>query len=316
MKRCLIVKPLLSDLKEGDRVDGVFLVQEKNLYSFKHKEGGYLNLLFRDRSGEMEARIWDNAEQYQDVCQAGEIAIVSGEVTNFRDRLQIRVEDIKKANPGEVDSSCFIPDSARDIEEMKTELKQLLDSISAGPLKEIADKFVDSAYFRIFCYAPAAKMYHHNVVGGLLEHSLGTAQICEKIAELHPEIDRDLLLLGAVLHDLGKIDEMEIDGDIRYTDEGKLLGHIIIGFQLLEKLMEHTSINTNYQNKLLHMIVSHHGEYEWQSPKKPQFLEAKILHLADMMDAEIWKFNAAQPASPGRNWSRYIRAIGGEVYFG
>ena len=310
------MKQFISELKKGDRVDSLFLVYEKSWLSFKNREGRYMHLLLQDRSGEIEAQIWDNAEKYRDICRTGDVMSVSGEVTSSRDKLQINVDGIRKTDPGEVDSNLFIPMSFKGIEKMKTELIDLLGSIASGPLKELADEFLNSLYFKIYCFAPAAKIYHHNVVGGLLEHSLGTAQICIKIAELHPEMNRDLILLGAVLHDLGKIDEMEIDGGINYTDEGKLLGHIILGIQLLEKLMENISIDNRTRNKLLHMITSHHGEYEWQSPKKPQFLEAKVLHLADMMDAEIWKFNAVRPASPGNNWSSYNRAIGGEVYFG
>lgn len=310
------MKQLVSDLKEGDRVDSFFLVHEKTWLSFKKREGSYMQLKLQDQSGEVEAQIWDNAEKYKDICQTGNVILVSGEVKSYRDRLQIKVEDLKKADPSEVDNYSFIPGSSFDIEKMKSELKALLNTIKPQPLKKLADKFINSSYFRIFCYAPAAKMYHHNVIGGLLEHSLGTAKISLKLAELHPEIDRDLILIGAVLHDLGKIYEMEIDGGIHYTDEGKLLGHIILGVQLLEKLLVEITVDNTTRNKLLHMITSHHGEYEWQSPKKPQFLEAKVLHLADMMDAEIWKFKAARPASEDSHWSSYIKAIGSEVYVG
>jgi len=310
------MKQLVSDLKEGDKVDSLFLIKEKTKLSFKNRQGRYIHLKLQDRSGEVEAQIWNDAEKYEDMCKAGDVMFVSGEVNCFRDRLQIKVENLRTAEASEVDSYSFIPESAVNIEEMKRELKGLLNTIKAGPLKDLANEFINSTYFRVFCWAPAAKMYHHNVVGGLLEHSLGTARICLKLAELHPEIDRDLILLGAVLHDLGKIYEMEIDGGIKYTDEGKLLGHIILGIQLLEKLIEDIAMDSITRNKLLHMITSHHGEYEWQSPKKPQFLEAKVLHLADMMDAEIWKFKSASPSGEGSTWSSYMKSIGGEVYLG
>lgn len=310
------MKQLVSELKEGDRVESVFLVQEKTWLSFKNREGRYMQLKLQDRSGQMEAQVWEDAEKYKDMCQTGNVMRVCGEVNRFRDRLQIKIENLEKADPGEVGGYSYIPESSIDPEQMKLELKALLGTIESQPLKKLADKFVDSSYFRIFCYAPAAKLYHHNVIGGLLEHSLGTAKISLKLAELHPEIDCDLILMGAVLHDLGKIYEMEIDGGIYYTDEGKLLGHIILGIQLLEKLMEDIAIDNTSRNKLLHMITSHHGQYEWQSPKKPQFLEAKVLHLADMMDTEIWKFKSASPSGEGSHWSAYMKSIGGEVYMG
>ena len=310
------MKQLVSDLKLGDRVAALFLVGEQAYLPFKNRKGNYMHLKLQDQSGEMEAQVWDGAEKFRNMCRAGDIIHVSGEVNCFRDRMQVKVEDIRKPEAGEADGHRFISESSADIAKMKNELKTLLDTIKAGMFKDLADKFLDSSYFRLFCYAPAAKMYHHNVVGGLLEHSLGTAKICLKLAELHSGIDRDLILVGAILHDIGKIYEMEIDGGIHYTDEGKLLGHIILGIQLLEKLMEDIDIDNAARNKLLHMIASHHGQYEWQSPKKPQFLEAKVLHLADMMDAEIWKFKSASPSGEGSHWSSYIKSIGSEVYLG
>lgn len=194
------------------------------------------------------------------------------------------------------------------------ELHRLLASIRPGPLHDLARAFMEAPYFQLFCQAPAAQYYHHHQEGGLLQHSLGTARIVLKMAELHPEIDRDLVLLGALLHDVGKVKEMQMQDSIEYTDEGKLLGHIVLGIQMLEHLMDGIQMDRVARTKILHMIASHHGRHEWQSPKKPQFLEAKVLHLADMMDAEIWKFKHAQPAAQGSNWSGYIRSIGSEVY--
>jgi 3'-5' exoribonuclease len=197
---------------------------------------------------------------------------------------------------------------------LEKELRELLRSLKPGPLLDLAGEFMNSQYYKGYCYAPAAQIYHHNYAGGLLEHSLGVARIALKIAELHSEVDRDLILLGALLHDLGKIQELDMDGEISYSDEGKLLGHIILGSQMIEKLIEGISIDKATRIKLIHMIASHHGYYEWQSPKKPMFLEAKILHLADMMDAEIWKFKSAQPAYEGSSWSNYMKNIGSAVY--
>lgn len=198
---------------------------------------------------------------------------------------------------------------------MEQQLQQLLGTISNPQLQELARVFRQAPYYQAFCLAPAAQSYHHNHRGGLLQHSLGTARIVLKIAELYPEIDRDLLLLGAILHDVGKVKEMECGGDgITYTDEGKLLGHIVLGLQMLERLMEQTTLDEVTRTKLLHLVASHHGRHEWQSPRKPQFVEAKILHLADMMDAEIWKYQSARPSAPGSDWSAYMRSIGSEVY--
>lgn len=199
---------------------------------------------------------------------------------------------------------------------LEKELRELLRSLKPGPLADLAGEFMNSQYFKRYCSAPAAQIYHHNYAGGLLEHSLGTARIAIKIAELHPEVDRDLMLLGALLHDLGKVLELDMDKEISYSDEGKLLGHILLGIGMLEELMQKSGTGRIVRNKLIHMIASHHGRYEWQSPKKPMFLEAQILHLADMMDAEIWKFKNAQPFKEGSQWSQYLKNIGSEVYLG
>jgi len=205
--------------------------------------------------------------------------------------------------------------AARDhIIAMESELRQLLNSLHNEPFKQLGMAFMAADYYPSFCLAPAAQRYHHNYSGGLLEHSLGTTRIVLQITELHQEIDRDLILIGAVLHDIGKVREMEENESITYTDEGKLLGHIILGIDMLEGLMEGIRVSRITRNKLLHMIASHHGHYEWQSPKKPQFLEAKVLHLADMMDAEIWKYKSAQALGEGSAWSPYMRSIGSEVY--
>lgn len=199
---------------------------------------------------------------------------------------------------------------------LEKELKELIKSMESGPLAKLAEVFVSSSYFHTFCQAPAAQRYHHNYAGGLLEHSLGVARIALKIAELHPEADRDLLLMGALLHDLGKVKELQPGLEICYSDEGKLLGHIVLGIGMLNELMEKAGIEQVVRNQLTHMIASHHGRYEWHSPRKPMFLEAQILHLADMMDADIWKFKRARLSAQGSRWSPYMKNIGSEVFLG
>lgn len=200
------------------------------------------------------------------------------------------------------------------IRSMTAELRQMLATVSRPGLHRLSAAFLQSQYYIPYCLAPAAQRYHHNQAGGLLQHSLGTARIVTQISSLIPHMDRDLILVGALLHDLGKIKEMSLAEEIQYTDEGKLLGHIILGIQILGELLQQAEVDAVTRNKLLHMIASHHGHYEWQSPKKPRFLEAKVLHLADMMDAEIWKFSNAKPSFEGSHWSAYMRSIGSEVY--
>ena len=310
-------KQFISDLNEGDIVESVFVVREKNLLNFRKKSGQYLHLLLADRSGEIESNLWDDAEELNKVFHRGSTIFIKGIVVSFLDSLQITIEDFRIANDDEIDLTFFIPESCRSIPDMQEELDSVEANMQEGPLKKLFQVFAESAYYEKFCTAPAAKKFHQNSWGGLMEHSLGVIQICLRIADIHKEIDRDLITVGALFHDIGKIKEMDYFPGIEYTDDGKLLGHIILGIQILEDLIQMIpDFDARLRTQLLHMIASHHGEHKWQSPKRPMFIEAKVLHLADMMDAEIWKFKSAVPSYEGGSWSDYMRIIGNEVYLG
>jgi 3'-5' exoribonuclease len=308
-------KQFINELRENEQVESPFLIKEKNLLNFRSIKGKYLHVLLGDRSGEMEGRMWDNAEELDKLFHNGEIVFVNGSVVSYQDSLQIKIEGLRKVSANEVDFSCFVAESSRPINEMHEEFMAMVANMKQGPLHDLICNFFDSKHYKIFFTAPAAKKFHQNYRGGLMEHTLGVAQICLKIADLHKDIDQDLILTGAIFHDIGKTQEMAFSPGIEYTDAGKLLGHIVLGIQIVDDLIKRTpGIDTELRNQLLHMIVSHHGEYQWQSPKKPKFLEAKVLHLADMMDAEIWKFKSANPSRDGSSWSDYMRIIGNEVY--
>lgn len=311
------MKQFIGDLKEGDRVESVFLIKERKMVDFRSKPGRYLHLVLQDRSGEMEARMWEDGETYFQVCQTSKVIFVTGEVLMFRDTLQIRITNLRVPSLEEYQPEDFVNVSIRPPEDMSLELEGLIADMRPGPLREVALAFLNSSWYPAFCRAPAAQSYHHNYIGGLLEHTLGVARVALGIAGVYGGIDRDLLLLGALLHDIGKIKEMAFTPGIEYTDEGKLLGHIILGIDMANELMGGiASVKPQVKNQILHLIASHHGEYEWQSPKRPKFLEAKILHLADLADAEVYKFNSATPSEPGGNWSPYIRGLRNQVYLG
>lgn len=292
-----------------------FLIKEKRLMDFRNKPGQYLHLVLGDRSGEIEAKIWDGAEDYLEVCQSGRVVFVEGEIVAFRDSMQMKITVLRPAAEEEVRLADFVPCSPRPIEEMDYELRQHIDNLREGALRTLAVAFLDSPWYPMFCMAPAAQSFHHAYAGGLLEHTLGVMKLAWKFSEVH-ELDRDLLMVGAMFHDVGKVREMELMPGIQYTDEGKFLGHIVLGIQMLDELMSGIEIDLLTRNQVLHMITSHHGEYEWQSPKRPMFLEAKILHLIDMMDAEVFKFKSAVPADEGGTWSNYMKSIGNQVFVG
>lgn len=310
------MKQFIRELSVDQQVNSPFYVRNSSLLKFNSKPGRYLTLVLADRTGEMEAKVWQDAEEFSELAVPGRIIYVTGSVVKFQENLQLRVDSMRPAIEDEVDYSHYIGECSRPLPEMKEELLQWLNQFREPAWFELGQVFIKSDIFPIFCEAPAAQTYHHNYRGGLLEHSLGVAAICRKLSEIHPEIDRELVTLGALLHDVGKSREMGFTPGIEYSNEGKLLGHIILGTQMVSDLTRQVmQMDEGRRNQLLHIIASHHGEYKWQSPKKPMFLEAKVIFLADMMDAEIWKFKSAVPRQEGGNWSDFMKIIGSQVYF-
>ncbi|MGE5403835.1 MAG: 3'-5' exoribonuclease YhaM family protein [Candidatus Saccharibacteria bacterium] len=285
------MKQYITDLKEGQSVNSPFVLKEKRLIDYREKAGKYLMLTLSDSTGDIGAVVWDNAEALAEDCTAGRVIMVMGEVGSFRDNPQIRVSHLWPAAASDYEPGDFVASSTRPVAEMQGELEGLVETMTAGPLKDLTRIFITSSAYEKFCQAPAAMIHHHNYTGGLLEHTLSVMRLCDRIASAYEHLDRDLLLWGALFHDIGKLQEMEFVPGIQYTEEGSMLGHIVIGVQMVDEMIRQLpGFAPELKTKLLHLIVSHHGEYEWQSPKKPQFTEAKVLHLADMMDAEIFKF--------------------------
>jgi 3'-5' exoribonuclease len=209
-----------------------------------------------------------------------------------------------------------VVDEAR-ISDMVAEIRKIVDLLQPGQCRQLADAFLQSEWFKPFCYSPAAQIIHHNYPGGLLEHSLGVMKICQTVGKQRDGINTDLLITGALLHDIGKVREMAFNPGIQYTDEGKLLGHIVLGIEMTRELLLNSGIeDQEFGIRILHMIASHHGEYEWQSPKRPKFLEARVLHLADMMDADVYKYQNAKPEEEGSRWSAYQPGVSNRIYLG
>jgi len=312
-----LTRKLIMALGEGDKVETPLLVKEKTLLDHKNRAGKYMHLVLGDNSGEIDAYVWDNTEEIAKRVTPGKVSIFKGEVIKYRECLQLRVMAVRLPLANEVVMEEFVPLAPRPIPEMEAELLTLVDSMQAGIWKEIAEGFILSDYFPVFCRGTAAKMFHHNYMGGLLEHTLGVMKVVDHLAQVYADTDRELMILGALLHDIGKIKEMEFTPGICYTDAGRLLGHIVLGLQLAEEIMTGVSDLTSQQKTMvLHLIASHHGEYEWQSPKRPQFIEAKLVHLADMLDAEVYKYANARPDEAGSKWSLPVKGIGEPVFIG
>jgi 3'-5' exoribonuclease len=277
----------VGDIQEEDTLKGLYLAKVKRLGLTKRGDP-FLSVTLSDRTGDVEARMWENAESFSALFREGDIIEVWGKATSYRDQIQITLSELRPSE-ADADPSLFLETTKRDINEMMGQLRGVLRGIRNLPLKKLVGLFLgDRRLMSLFKEAPAAKNFHHGYLGGLLEHTLSLCQMTQWVGDHYPELDRELLLAGAFLHDIGKIKEYKFHAHIDYTDEGRLLGHLILGVAMLEeKLKEIEDFPEELALKLKHLILSHHGQYEFGSPKRPKFLEAFALHLIDDLDAKI-----------------------------
>ena len=286
---------LIVDLREGERIEGQYMIRELKLTPFRGKPGNFLSITMGDRTGTLDAKVWENAEKVASKLKAGLVIKVEGMVNSYRDQLQLKIDKLEKVK-GEIRAEDFMESSPRDPEEMKSALKEMIASIRNPHLEKLLKGFFsDTGFLDAFFKAPAAKKMHQAYLGGLLEHSLNVAAVAHSLSEVYGFVDRDLLITGALLHDIGKVDEYDYSTNIDYTLKGRLLGHIVMGAEMVgEKMEAIQDFPEELKLKMVHMIISHHGQYEWQSPKRPKFLEAMLLHQADYLDSHICYFHEYQ----------------------
>lgn len=277
----------VRDIRADDQVRGQYLVKEKRMGSTK-KGDPFLSLTLADRTGDLEARMWEKAEDFSRLFSEGDILEIEGYASAYRGQLQLILSDLK-LKEGIEEPDIFLEVTKQDVPRMVAQLKELLRSIQDPPIRELIEGFLaDRAFMALFKKAPAAKSFHHNYIGGLLEHTLSVCRTACFVADHYPELHRDLLLASAFLHDIGKVKELRFGGLIDYTDEGRLLGHLSLGLSMLEeKLAALAGFPEAIAFRLKHLILSHHGEYAFGSPKRPKFLEAFALHLIDDLDAKL-----------------------------
>lgn len=277
----------IKEIKEDSRIHDLYLVRAKKLALTKNGDP-FLGLTLADRTGDLEARVWDNAEERSSLFSEGDIIEVVGHASSYRNRIQLNLTDLRPFTR-KIDPTIFIESSPEDAAEMMKSLRKILKEIQDPHLVILIDRFLsDRKFTSLFKTAPAAKNFHHGYIGGLLEHTLAICRLAQSVADHYPEIDRDLFIAGAFLHDIGKTMELRIDHSIEYSDEGRLLGHVVLGVNMLEeKISGIKDFPKGLSIKLKHMILSHHGEYDFGSPKRPKFIEAFALHLIDDMDAKI-----------------------------
>lgn len=277
----------VTDIKDNDQVRGQYLVKSKRMGSTK-KGDPFLSLTLADRSGEIEARVWERANALSALFSEADILEIEGSAGSYRGEVQLTLSALKAVEEMR-DPSLFIEVTKQDVTKMMLSLREVLRKIENPQIRSLTDRFLsDSSFVQLFKRAPAAKNFHHSTLGGLLEHTLSVCRLALVVAEHYPELNRDLLLAGAFLHDIGKVKELGAATSIDYTDEGRLIGHLSLGVSMVdEKLAAMEGFPEEIALRLKHLILSHHGEYEFGSPKKPAFLEAFALHLIDDLDAKM-----------------------------
>lgn len=309
--------PFVAELSDKMSVESVFLIREKHFGTGKNGKS-FLTLQLGDRTGSVDSRIWENAEAMQLIYQQGDVARVKGLVQLFQGRLQLIVHKMEKIDGSEVEADLLIAASRRSAEAMEAELHALVDKLEAGPVRTLLSNTLNEPEVkRRLRTHPAAKTIHHAYRSGLLEHILSIAKLMNLI-HAHYEsdgvlMDRSLLVFGAIFHDIGKLWELDGEGPYGYTDRGRLLGHMSIAVELVEKnSAEIDGMTDRLKDKLKHIILSHHGRLEYGSPKEPMFLEAMVVAIIDDFDSKVNSIHhfAEGERANGAEWSRLHPQLG------
>ena len=306
----------IKDLQEGDRIKEFYLVKSKRQKTTK-SEKIYLDLDLADKSGTINSKVWDNAEHYSQLFARGDLIKIRAIVEKYQNRPQLKIAEIREVESGDdIKMSDYIRCSSYDTDEMLGFFKSELEKISNKDIKALLDSFFnEDEFIEDFTKSAAARDIHHSYQGGLLEHTMKVTKIALFAADtLYPgEVNRDILLAGAILHDIGKIRELDSSADFSYTTEGYLMGHLMIGSSLVrEKAAGIEGFPEDILIELVHIILSHHGEKEWGSPVVPMTPEAMIIHMADNLDAktQIALGAISEDQNQEEDFTQYVRVLG------
>ncbi len=306
----------IESLREGERINEIYLCKNKQPSVTKAGKP-FVSLTLQDKTGTLDAKIWDPASLGIDDFEKLDYLNVVGDVTSFQGALQLNIKRVRKARQGEYDPKEFLPVSRYDIDKMYEQLAAIIQRTENPYLKQLSESFFDNETFaENFKFHSAAKTMHHGFVGGLLQHTLGVAKLCERFAAQYTILNRDLLVTAAVFHDVGKLKELSRFPENDYTDEGQLLGHIIIGAQMLTaRIAEIPGFPQKMADELIHCILAHHGELEYGSPKKPALAEAVALNFADNVDAKMEAMEEAFINVPEGNtdWLGFNRSFDSNI---
>ena len=299
----------IKDYKDGDRVFDIYLCKHK--VSAVTKNGKpYDSVILQDKTGTLDAKIWDPNNMGIADFDALDYIEVYGEITSFQGALQVNVKRIRKCQEGEYNPADYLPVSKYDIEEMYRELLGYISCMENTYLKQLLQEFFikDEQFVKAFKQSSAAKSIHHGFVGGLLQHTLSVVKMCDYYCTLYPLLKKDLLLAAAMCHDIGKIREISLFPENDYTDDGQFLGHIVMGVEMVgEKIRQIPGFPGILASELKHCILSHHGELEFGSPKKPAIMEAVALSYADNTDAKLQTFTEIMENTNETGWLGFNR---------
>ena len=304
--------PFVSDLAAEQSILSFFLVNDKEIRNTRAGKS-YLRLELGDRSGAIEAVMWDQVDAVAKDINRGDVVKVNARVESYRNKLQLTLQQLRLAKPEEFDLADFLPHTKEDVGKLWAQLLEYANSITNPWLKRLVDAILgDPAIAARFRRAPAAKVMHHAYLGGLLEHVVGLCSLAKQIAAHYPELNADLLMTVAILHDVGKLEELCYDPAIGYTTEGQLLGHIVMELETVSKAMDAIEgFPAHLKTVVQHLLISHHGQYEFGSPKLPMIREAMVFHYLDDMDSKMAAVRAALAADSGEEeWSTFSPALG------
>ena len=307
----------VADLQANQAVTAIFLVKSKELKSKKSGEP-YLSLTLADKSGDLDAKMWDNVEEVEETFGRDDFVKVKGLVQVYRNKTQLTVHKLRRCQDDEVDFADYFPRTSKDVEAMFEELIGMADGIENPHLRDLLMAILlDDDLSTRFKQAPAAKSLHHAWLGGLLEHTLSLCKLCRLISQHYEGLDSDLLVTGAVLHDIGKTQELSYVRSFSYTNEGQLLGHMILELDLVnQKIAQIVEFPPELKMLIQHMIISHHGEYEFGSPKLPMFPEALVLHCLDNLDSKLEGMRMVLKTDPSieGEWTGYNHMFGRPLF--
>jgi 3'-5' exoribonuclease len=300
-------------LQENKVITSSFVVASKQVKPKKNGEP-YLALTLADRTGQIEAKMWDNVEQFLDAFEQDDFLKIKGLINKYKNRFQLTIHKLRRMGETEIDYTDYLPKTTKDIGELWQTLAGFVETFQDQHLKSLVGLFMsDPDIAERYRNAPAAKSLHHAYIGGLLDHVVSLFNLCDLVSRNYPQINRDLLLTGAFLHDIGKVQELTYNRSFSYTSKGQLLGHMVIELEMLqEKLAKLPGFPPDLKTLLEHMIISHHGQYEFGSPKLPMFPEALMLHYLDDLDSKMEAMRAhyARESELEGPWTSYNPSLG------